>query len=99
MRAYSTRQLSQLCPSLLMLNAVSLTFAIQMADNVYSYGADGTIQDAFIKFLDPQNGMQVLKNILQNNPQLSANTNHQTTSMRIRLYLRAPSIDRRCVCI
>ncbi|KAL2126009.1 hypothetical protein VTI74DRAFT_1959 [Chaetomium olivicolor] len=58
------------------MNAVRLTFAIQMVDELYSNGGkDVTIQKAFVQALGEKNGTAVLKRMLERNPRFTAKTN------------------------
>ncbi|KAK4238797.1 glycoside hydrolase superfamily [Achaetomium macrosporum] len=57
------------------MNAVRLTFAIQMVDEIYANGGkDITIQKAFVQALGQANGMKVLNQVLAKNPRFSAST-------------------------
>jgi hypothetical protein len=57
------------------MNAVRLTFAIQMVDEIYANGGnDITIQKAFVQALGQANGTRVLNQVLAKNPQFSATT-------------------------
>ncbi|CAK7203680.1 hypothetical protein SEUCBS139899_006423 [Sporothrix eucalyptigena] len=57
------------------MNAIRLTYAIQMIDEIYANnGKDVTIQDALTKALGDANGQKVLKQILTNNPTFTATT-------------------------
>jgi hypothetical protein len=57
------------------MNAVRLTFAIQMIDEIYANGGtDVTIQKAFIQALGQANGTRVLNEVLAKNPQLTPST-------------------------
>ena len=55
-------------------NAVRLTFAIEMVDDILDNGGDVSLQDTLIKALGEVNGTIVLGNILENNPQFTSNT-------------------------
>lgn len=57
------------------MNAVRLTFAIQMVDEIYANGGqDITIQKAFVQALGQTNGAKVLNQVLAKNPRFSATT-------------------------
>ena len=55
-------------------NAVRLTFAIEMVDDILDNGGDVSLQDTLIKALGEVNGTIMLGNILKNNPQFTAST-------------------------
>jgi hypothetical protein len=55
-------------------NAVRLTFAIEMMDDILDNGGDVTLNDTLTRALGSANGTIILKNILANNPQFTANT-------------------------
>ncbi|KAL2150446.1 hypothetical protein VTH82DRAFT_7009 [Thermothelomyces myriococcoides] len=57
------------------MNAVRLTFAIQMIDEIYDNGGeDITIEKAFVQALGQTNGIKVLNQVLEKNPQFNAST-------------------------
>ncbi|EGO56002.1 hypothetical protein NEUTE1DRAFT_148368 [Neurospora tetrasperma FGSC 2508] len=57
------------------MNAIRLTFAIQMVDEIYSNGAkDITLQKAFTQALGSTNGPKLLNQVLAKNPQFTAST-------------------------
>ncbi|CAK7245178.1 MAG: hypothetical protein STHCBS139747_006748 [Sporothrix thermara] len=57
------------------MNAVRLTYAIQMVDEIYANnGTDVSIQDVLIKALGPAHGQTVLRQILKHNPSFSPAT-------------------------
>ncbi|KAK3400424.1 glycoside hydrolase superfamily [Sordaria brevicollis] len=57
------------------MNAIRLTFAIQMIDEIYSNGGkDITLQKAFTQALGSTNGPKVLNQVLAKNPQFTAST-------------------------
>jgi DhnA family fructose-bisphosphate aldolase class Ia len=57
------------------MNAIRLTYAIQMIDEIYENdGSDVSIQTAFTKALGAANGAKVLKQVLTNNPAFNAST-------------------------
>ncbi|KAK3306190.1 glycoside hydrolase superfamily [Chaetomium strumarium] len=57
------------------MNAVRLTFAIQMVDEIYANGGrDITIQRAFVQALGQANGIKVLNQVLAKNPQFTPST-------------------------
>lgn len=54
------------------MNAIRLTYAIQMIDQIYENdGEDIDIQTAFIDALGDDNGTSVLASVLDNNPQFT----------------------------
>ncbi len=57
------------------MNAVRLTFAIQMVDEIYTNGGtDVTLQTAFTQALGQANGAKVLAQLLAKNPRFTAST-------------------------
>ncbi|KAF3035374.1 hypothetical protein E8E11_001069 [Didymella keratinophila] len=56
------------------MNAVRLTFAIELIDDIEDNGGDVTIQDAFKKALGDENGTTVYEQVIKNNPQFSSST-------------------------
>ena len=57
------------------MNAVRLTYAIEMIDQIYSNGGkDITLQTAFTKALGSTNGSKVLNQVLAKNPSFTAST-------------------------
>ncbi|CAK7227877.1 hypothetical protein SCUCBS95973_006690 [Sporothrix curviconia] len=57
------------------MNAIRLTYAIQMIDEIYANnGTDVTIEDALTKALGAANGQTVLKQIIKNNPAFTPTT-------------------------
>ncbi|KAK4464447.1 glycoside hydrolase superfamily, partial [Cladorrhinum samala] len=57
------------------MNAVRLTFAIQMVDEIYANGGqDITIQKALVQALGQANGQKILNQILAKNPRFTAST-------------------------
>ncbi|KAK3317517.1 glycoside hydrolase superfamily [Cercophora scortea] len=57
------------------MNAVRLTFAIQMVDEIYANGGkDITLQTAFTQALGQANGVKVLNQVLAKNPSFTAST-------------------------
>ncbi len=57
------------------MNAIRLTYAIQMIDEIYSNGGkDITIQKAFVQALGAANGAKVLSQVLAKNPSFTAST-------------------------
>ncbi|KAK3904362.1 glycoside hydrolase superfamily [Staphylotrichum tortipilum] len=57
------------------MNAVRLTFAIQMVDEIYTNGGtDVTLQTAFAQALGQANGVKVLAQVLAKNPRFTATT-------------------------
>lgn len=55
------------------MNAIRLTFAIEMIDDIYN-GGDVKLSAAFNKALGTTNGSVVYQKVLKNNPSFSANT-------------------------
>lgn len=56
------------------MNAIRLTFAIEMIDDIIDNGGDKTIQAAFTKALGATNGPTIYQKVLANNPTFSAST-------------------------
>jgi hypothetical protein len=56
------------------MNAIRLTFAIEMIDDIIDGGGDVTLSTAFNKALGATNGPLVYKEVLAKNPQFSAST-------------------------
>jgi hypothetical protein len=56
------------------LNAVRLTYAIEMVDDIYSNSTNQTLERSVINALGQTNGTVVLDQILAHNPQFSKNT-------------------------
>ena len=56
------------------MNAVRLTFAIEMIDDIEDNGGDVTLQNAFKKALGDANGTAVYEQVIQNNPRFGAET-------------------------
>ncbi|KAL2139873.1 hypothetical protein VTI28DRAFT_4531 [Corynascus sepedonium] len=57
------------------MNAIRLTFAIQMIDEIYDNdGKDITIEQALAQALGQTNGIKVLNQVLEKNPQFTAST-------------------------
>jgi len=57
------------------MNAIRLTFAIQMIDEIYDNdGKDITIEQALAQALGQTNGIKVLNQVLEKNPQFNAST-------------------------
>jgi aryl-phospho-beta-D-glucosidase BglC (GH1 family) len=55
-------------------NAVRLTFAIEMVDDILDNGGDVSLNDTLINALGQVNGTIVLQNITTNNPQFTPST-------------------------
>ena len=55
-------------------NAVRLTFAIEMVDDILDNGGDVTLSDTLTTALGQTNGTIILGQILANNPQFTAET-------------------------
>ena len=72
------------------VNAIRLTYATQMIDEIYDNGGkDITIEASLNKALGAANGAKVLKQILTKNPSFSASTT------RLQVGERAPLASRR----
>ncbi|PBP26238.1 Endoglucanase E1 [Diplocarpon rosae] len=56
------------------MNAIRLTFAIEMIDDILDNGGDVKLSDAFNKALGTTNGPTVYNQVLKNNPGFSADT-------------------------
>lgn len=56
------------------MNAIRLTFAIEMIDDILDDGGDVTLSAAFDKALGTTNGPVVYQQVLSNNPSFSAST-------------------------
>ncbi|KAI1378104.1 glycoside hydrolase family 5 protein [Hypoxylon crocopeplum] len=56
------------------MNAIRLTYAIQMIDEIYSNGKDTTVKDSFTKALGSTNGPRVYSQFLAKNPQFNDTT-------------------------
>ena len=56
------------------MNVVRLTYAIEMIDDIYEDSPDQTLQATLVKALGEQNGTTVLSQILERNPQFTADT-------------------------
>jgi hypothetical protein len=56
------------------MNAIRLTFAIEMIDDIIDGGGDVTLSAAFTKALGSAQGPVVYNKVLQNNPQFNAST-------------------------
>lgn len=69
------------------MNAIRLTYAVQMVDQIYdSGGEDVTIEKALADALGRENGTAVLRRIIENNPSFSP----ATTRLEVR---RAARLD------
>lgn len=55
-------------------NIVRLTFAIEMVDDILDDGGDVTLNETLTNALGQHNGTVVLRNIIANNPQFTAET-------------------------
>jgi hypothetical protein len=55
-------------------NTVRLTFAIEMIDDVLDNGGDVSLNDTLVNALGVENGTVILGDILNNNPQFTAET-------------------------
>jgi hypothetical protein len=57
------------------MNAIRLTYAIEMIDQIYENGdKDVTIETALVNALGKANGTDILERIIKNNPSLSSTT-------------------------
>jgi hypothetical protein len=75
------------------MNVVRLTFAIEMVDDIYDNSPDQTLQATLVKALGEQNGTTVLSQILENNPQFTADmTRLEVCSYLISALLKADPI-------
>ena len=61
-------------------NAVRLTFAIEMVDDILDNGGDVSLNNTLVNALGQANGTTVLESILTNNPQFTA----ETTRLQVR---------------
>jgi hypothetical protein len=68
-------------------NAVRLTFAIEMVDDILDNGGDVPLEKALTKALGQRNGTAVLERIMGNNPQFTPNT----TRLQVRAHFSSPS--------
>jgi hypothetical protein len=55
-------------------NTVRLTFAIEMVDDILDNGGDVSLNDTLVNALGVENGTVILGDILNNNPQFTAET-------------------------
>lgn len=67
-------------------NVVRLTFAIEMVDDILDNGGDVTLNQTLINALGQENGTIILGDILNNNPQFTANT----TRLQVQSFPRYP---------
>lgn len=56
------------------MNAIRLTFAIEMIDDIYDNGGDKTILAAFQKALGTTNGQKVYNQVIAKNPSFNSST-------------------------
>lgn len=64
------------------MNAIRLTYAIQMIDRIYENdGSDVSLETAFIAALGETNGTTVLNQVLANNPSFTAETTRLEVSL------------------
>lgn len=64
-------------------NAVRLTYAIEMIDQIYdNNGKDISLETAFVNGLGASNGTSVLAEVLKNNPSFSK----ETTRLQVQIY-------------
>lgn len=75
------------------MNAIRLTFAIEMIDDVIDGGGDVTLSAAFNKALGTTNGPVVYKEVLAKNPQFSASTTRLQVSHVVLKLLDIRDID------
>lgn len=68
------------------MNAIRLTFAIEMIDDIYS-GGDVTIQTAFTRALGSTNGPKVYNEVLKKNPSFTSKTTRLQVSYLVSLKL------------
>jgi len=55
-------------------NTVRLTFAIEMVDDILDNGGDVSLNDTLVDALGVENGTVILGEVLNNNPQFTAET-------------------------
>jgi hypothetical protein len=70
------------------MNAIRLTFAIEMIDDIIDGGGDVTLSAAFNKALGTTNGPVVYKKVLAKIPQFSASTTRLQVSQKCSSFLR-----------
>lgn len=63
------------------MNAIRLTYAIEMIDDIYSNNANSSLQGTLINALGQDNGTKVLDQIVQKNPDFTANTTRLEVGM------------------
>jgi hypothetical protein len=73
-------------------NAVRLTFAIEMVDDILDNGGDVSLSDTLKNALGETNGTVVLQNILTHNPQFTADTTRLQVFDAVAQELAAQSI-------
>ncbi len=56
------------------MNAIRLTFATEMIDDIMDGGGDVTLSAAFAKALGTTNGTKLYNEVLKNNPQFNSST-------------------------
>jgi len=56
------------------INAIRLTFAIEMIDDIYAKDGDADLETSFVKALGEQNGKKILAQVLEKNPSFTAKT-------------------------
>lgn len=56
------------------MNAIRLTYAIEMIDDILDGGGDVDLKTTFINALGDENGVAVYNNVTTNNPQFGPNT-------------------------
>lgn len=69
-------------------NAVRLTFAIELVDDILDNGGDVSLNDTLINALGATNGTIVLQSILTNNPQFTAQTTRLQVQISARLIIK-----------
>jgi len=64
------------------MNAIRLTFAIEMIDDILDNGGDVKLSAAFNKALGATNGSAIYQKILKNNPSFTASTTRLQVSQK-----------------
>ncbi len=65
------------------MNAIRLTFAIEMVDDILDNGGDVKLSAAFNKALGTTNGPAIYQKILKNNPSFTASTTRLQVSHKL----------------
>ena len=68
------------------MNAIRLTYAIEMIDDIYSNNPNSSLRGTLVHALGQQNGTKVLGQILRNNP----NFTPATTRLEVGRYVNQP---------